>query len=83
MTPSEIRQIAKAVVRELTRQGIIKEAVQPERYMTAKEAAAYMAMPIHTLYKKIDEIPHVKRGRLVFSERSLQEYMSGKAFINN
>ncbi|TAH07211.1 MAG: DNA-binding protein [Runella slithyformis] len=49
-----------------------------KRYLTAKEAAAFMGIAIQTLYQSIDGIPHIKKhGKLLFVEAELIAYLEG------
>lgn len=53
-----------------------------EQYMKYAEAAAYLGLPVNTLYAMVSRrtIPHVRiSGRLVrFSKAALQEWLAGK-----
>ena len=78
MTRSEAKMIAEEVYKLLVKEGLNPSMMSPERYMGVKEAAEYLCMPVKTLYNKVTEIPHVKKGkRLIFSESSLRAYISG------
>lgn len=75
MTNQEVNQVADAVVRKLQELGVVPR-VKREEYIGAKDAAVILNMSVRTLYKKLDEIPHVKRGKChVFAKDSLYEYM--------
>lgn len=47
-----------------------------EHYISTDEAARFLGISKQTLYKKLDLIPHVKRGkRLFFKRSSLKQYI--------
>lgn len=76
MTRTEARMIAEELFRLLEKNGFKPQMIAPERYLTAREAAELLGMPLNTLYKKVSEIPHVKKGkRHVFKESALREWM--------
>lgn len=78
MTRKECKMIAEELMGLFVKHGMKPTMLAPERYMNVREAAAYLSMPVSTLYKKVDEIPHVKKGRrLVFAESALREYVEG------
>ena len=55
------------------------DLLYPPKYMGIKEASAFLGIPLSTLYKKVDEIPHEKVGKLlVFSDRGLVRWMKRK-----
>lgn len=75
MTPYErkklIEDISDRVVEKLLSMGIKDET------MGVADAADYLNISPKTLYNKISEIPHTKVGKkLIFSKRSLSEYIS-------
>ena len=71
ITRKEARMIAEELFALLK-----KEQAVPERYLSAKEAAELLGMPLGTLYHKVDGIPHTKVGkRLRFTESGLRKYM--------
>lgn len=75
LTRKEMRTLAHMVAEELA--VLLKqEKAIPERYLSAKEAAELLGMPLGTLYHKVGGIPHTKVGkRLRFTESSLRKYM--------
>jgi hypothetical protein len=52
-----------------------------KRYLTAKEAAAFIGIQQQTLYQNIDRVPHIeKHGKLLFVEADLVAYLeTGRA----
>lgn len=76
MTRTEARMIAEELFRLFEKNGFKPQMIAPERYLTAREAAKLLGMPLNTLYKKVAEIPHIKQGkRHVFKESALREWM--------
>ena len=52
------------------------DLVYPPRMMNIEEASEFLRIPIGTIYKKVDEIPHEKVGkRLIFSDRGLVRWL--------
>lgn len=77
ITRREARMIAKEVMALMIEGGYVEKPLP--KYVGAKEAAEYMCIPLNTLYKKIEQIPHEKRGkRLVFEMQSLRSYMNNE-----
>lgn len=72
LTRTECRMIAEELHKLQQAEGRRKD----ERYMSAQEAAEYMRLSVHTLYHRLDEVPHRKQGRkLLFRQSDLQKYM--------
>lgn len=70
--------VAEELFKLFKKDGFDPQQLTPERYMGAKEAAAMLGIPLHTLYKKVGQIPHMKNGRRhVFKESALRLYMEG------
>lgn len=70
------RLVAEELFKLMAKNGFDPSKLTPDRYMSAREASIMIGMPLHTLYKKVAEIPHTKKGkRLVFSESSLRQYI--------
>jgi len=80
MTNYELNKLASAIASEIVRKvkedETLLDELFPPRCMNAQEAAAYMKIPVNTIYAKANEIPHMKAGkRLVFSDRGLIKWM--------
>lgn len=77
MTRADAKMVAEELYKLFEKNGFKPKQLITERYMGTKEAAEMLGMPLQTLYKKIDQIPHVKNGkRHVFCESSLREYIN-------
>ncbi len=82
LTMAQARMIAQMVTREVKRILEKREAARRaevhEDYMTTREAAEYLGWPLKTVYNKIEELPHVKKGkRNYFTKSSLNAYITG------
>jgi len=80
MTSYEVDKLAKAVAAEIVRRASTDDSLMdilyPPKLMDVREAAEYTKTPVSTIYKKVDEIPHMKVGRrLVFTDRGLIKWM--------
>ncbi|MFN8347409.1 MAG: helix-turn-helix domain-containing protein [Spirosomataceae bacterium] len=54
------------------------EPTTGKRYLTAKEAAAFLGIKLQTLYQNIEKLPSIKKhGKLFFVESELIAYMEG------
>ena len=83
MTDYEMRKIAKYqtefLVQSLKEDDELLDELYPPRYMSIKEAADYLNLPVNTIYAKIREIPHEKVGkRLLFTDRGLSRWVRRK-----
>lgn len=75
-----MRKIAKMqneyFIESLKNDSDLLDLVFPPKLMSIEEAAEFTRIPISTIYKKCDEIPHEKVGkRLVFTDRGLIRWM--------
>lgn len=77
MTRTDARLIAEELFKLFRKNGLDNQRPL-EKYIGMEEAAELLGMSKHTLYKKVQQIPHVKKGRrLVFKESTLKAYMEG------
>lgn len=76
MTRTDAKMIAEELFKLFKKNSLAQRPM--EKYIGITEAAELLGMPKNTLYKKVQQIPHVKRGRqLLFKESSLKMYMEG------
>ena len=80
MTESEIKRIAKMQAKYLAsalkQDSELLDLMFPPKCMSIQEAAQFTSIPVGTLYKKINEIPHEKVGKhLIFTDRGLTRWM--------
>ena len=81
----EPENLIKAVADEVTGRVLagLSEVLKPDpadRFLTLKEAAAFLNLKPATIYNLTAHrvLPHIKRGnRLYFSEEALREYLNG------
>ena len=72
MNRREARMVAEELFSLMEKSGVFEE-----KYLSAREAADMLGIPLQTLYNKIETIPHTKVGkRLRFSDRSLRQYLN-------
>ena len=84
MTDYEMKKIAKMqaqfLASALKEDSELLDLMFPPRCMSIQEAAQFTKIPVSTLYKKINEIPHEKVGKhLIFTDRGLTRWMKRKA----
>lgn len=73
------RLTAKYLLEALKNDDELLDKIFPPKPMGIDEAAAFMSIPVGTIYQKISEIPHTKLGRrLIFTDRGLMRYMERK-----
>ena len=80
MTDYELRKLAKMqaeyLADALKKDDELLDMMFPPRPMNIEEAAAFMRIPVGTIYQKVQEIPHYKVGkRLVFTDRGMIRWM--------
>lgn len=83
MTDYEMRKIAKLqaeyLAAALKEDSELLDLMFPPRCMNIEEASAFLCIPVGTLYKKMNEIPHEKCGkRIVFTDRGLMRWLKRK-----
>lgn len=81
MTDYEMQKIAKMqaeyFVEAIKSDTDLQDILFPPKYMDVQEAAAYLKIPVQTLYFKANSIPHRKVGkRLLFSDRELSRWVN-------
>lgn len=75
MVAEELAKLMRNEIRKMTIDLVVADT---EGYMTLGEAAEFMGLSKHTVYKKIDEIPHVKFGKFLrFQKSELKKYING------
>ena len=84
MTNYELDKLAKGVAKYLAAEMMnnkeIIDVVFPPKIMDIREAAAFLKIPVSTLYQKANSIPHTKVGkRLIFSDRNLMRWLQREA----
>lgn len=76
ITKKEITLIAQEVVKLLNANNAIEQA-DDETYLNANEAAEYLRCTRATIYRKLTEIPHIRKDkRLYFPLSKLKGYLN-------
>ena len=83
MTDYECRKIAKMqaeyLALALKEDNELLDLMFPPKCMNIEEASAFLSIPVGTLYKKMNEIPHEKCGkRIIFTDRGLMRWLKRK-----
>lgn len=79
-----VGDVADAVVRRLLRRKNLLRKEAEEEWLTSREAAAYLHIPLTYLYQILDKLPHSKLGNsknssLRFPKSGLMEYVSSSS----
>lgn len=79
LTELDLSELVRKIIREER-----STPSEPDRWLTTKEAADYLGMPISTLHKltaekKIPFQQHTRNGRLYFWKAHLDEWRRGNA----
>ena len=86
MTTYEMKRIAEMqaeyLVEALKKDDELLDLMFPPKFLSAEEAADFCRIPLNTLYQKINEIPHSKKGkRLLFTDRELTKWILRKQSV--
>lgn len=80
MTNYELDKLAKGVAKylleEIKSNDEVLDTIFPPKTMDIKEAAAFLKIPVNSLYHKANKIPHIKTGkRVLFTDRGLMRWL--------
>jgi hypothetical protein len=82
ISPPELEALIESTFRRLIKESYVipETAPLPKKPLCIDDAAALIGLSKHTVYGKINEIPHIKKGKkLIFFEEDLINYLkSGK-----
>lgn len=76
LTRTDARLIAEELMKLFVKSGFQPKEMTPEKYVGTKEACEILGISPRTLYKRIKEIPHTKKGKLlIFKVSALHAYL--------
>lgn len=79
MTRTEAKMIAKELYKLIKKDLPLLVRDVTDEYLNTKEAAQFLGVSVHYIYKNIDDIPHTNIGKLhKFKKSALMDYLKRK-----